>query len=110
MNMRRILLAAAFTAITPVAFAQMSPGTSQGAYGATGAGSSGTMGNSSGTMGNSSGSMGRTQDTSRSMASSANPSRMSGQPDPENCGTPDEPKACPPMPRRPLQHYPANKE
>ena len=27
----------------------------------------------------------------------------------ENCGTPDEPKACPPMPRRPLQHYPANK-
>ena len=27
----------------------------------------------------------------------------------ENCGTPEEPKACPPMPRRPLQHYPANK-
>jgi len=27
----------------------------------------------------------------------------------ENCGTPDEPKACPPMPRRPLQQYPANK-
>ena len=31
------------------------------------------------------------------------------QPDPNNCGTPDEPKACPPMPRRALQSYPANK-
>lgn len=28
----------------------------------------------------------------------------------ENCGTPDEPKRCPPMPRHPLQHYPANKQ
>src|SRR5947209_4404688 len=27
------------------------------------------------------------------------------QPDPQNCGTPDEPKACPPMPRRARQHY-----
>jgi hypothetical protein len=25
---------------------------------------------------------------------------MSREPSPENCGTPDEPKACPPMPRR----------
>ena len=24
----------------------------------------------------------------------------------ENCGTPYEPKACPPMPRVPLQYYP----
>ena len=24
----------------------------------------------------------------------------------ENCGTPDEPKPCPPMPRVPLQNYP----
>jgi hypothetical protein len=24
----------------------------------------------------------------------------------ENCGTPDEPRACPPMPRRPLPYYP----
>ena len=101
--MRRILLAAAFTAMAPVAFAQMSPGTSQGAYGTSGAyGSSGNYGTS--------GSMGTTQGTSRSMASSANPGRMSAQPDPENCGTPDEPKACPPMPRRPLQYYPANKQ
>jgi hypothetical protein len=28
----------------------------------------------------------------------------------ENCGTPDEPKACPPMPRNPLPYYPANKQ
>jgi hypothetical protein len=30
-------------------------------------------------------------------------------PGPENCGTPDEPKACPPMPRVPLPYYPANR-
>ena len=30
------------------------------------------------------------------------------RPDPANCGTPDEPKACPPMPRRPLAYYPEN--
>ena len=28
----------------------------------------------------------------------------------ENCGTPNEPRQCPPMPRVPLQYYPANKE
>jgi hypothetical protein len=28
----------------------------------------------------------------------------------ENCGTPDEPKPCPPMPRVPLQDYPANRQ
>jgi hypothetical protein len=27
----------------------------------------------------------------------------------ENCGTPYEPKPCPPMPRVPLQYYPANR-
>jgi hypothetical protein len=27
----------------------------------------------------------------------------------ENCGTPDEPKPCPPMPRVPLPYYPANR-
>jgi hypothetical protein len=31
------------------------------------------------------------------------------QPDPNNCGTPDEPKACPPLPRRPLASYPQNR-
>jgi len=29
--------------------------------------------------------------------------------DTENCGTPYEFKACPPMPRRPLPYYPANR-
>ena len=28
----------------------------------------------------------------------------------ENCGTPDEPKPCPPLPRHPLQTYPANRQ
>jgi len=27
----------------------------------------------------------------------------------ENCGTPDEPKACPPLPRRALPYYPPNR-
>lgn len=27
----------------------------------------------------------------------------------ENCGTPDAPKPCPPMPRVPLPYYPANR-
>ena len=27
----------------------------------------------------------------------------------ENCGTPDEPKPCPPLPRHPLKTYPANR-
>jgi hypothetical protein len=30
-------------------------------------------------------------------------------PDPHNCGTPDEPKPCPPMPRHPLKYFPANR-
>ena len=29
--------------------------------------------------------------------------------DPENCGTPDEHRPCPPMPRHPLKHFPANR-
>ncbi len=35
-----------------------------------------------------------------------------GQPDyygGENCGTPDEPKACPPLPRYPLTYYPGDR-
>jgi hypothetical protein len=36
--------------------------------------------------------------------------RMAAQPDPNNCGTPDEPKPCPPMPRHPLPYYPDNKQ
>ena len=29
--------------------------------------------------------------------------------DPENCGTPDEHRPCPPKPRHPLQYFPANR-
>ena len=29
--------------------------------------------------------------------------------DPKNCGTPDEPRSCPPMPRNPLPYFPANR-
>ena len=27
----------------------------------------------------------------------------------ENCGTPDQPKACPPLPRTPLRYYPGDR-
>ena len=37
-------------------------------------------------------------------------SAVGGQPDQENCGTPDQPKPCPPLPRKALQTYPANRE
>jgi hypothetical protein len=75
-NMRTIILATAFIALSPLAFAQP--------Y------SSGGTGSTPGprTMG----------------------SQMAGQPSSENCGTPDEPKPCPPMPRHPLQHYPPDKQ
>ena len=33
----------------------------------------------------------------------------SGPPNPGNCGTPDMPQACPPLPRVPLQYYPADR-
>jgi hypothetical protein len=29
--------------------------------------------------------------------------------DPGNCGTPDEPRPCPPMPRHPLPYFPENR-
>lgn len=32
------------------------------------------------------------------------------QPDPNNCGTPDDPKSCPPLPRHALNYYPANRK
>jgi hypothetical protein len=30
-------------------------------------------------------------------------------PDPNNCGTPDAPAKCPPMPRTPLKYFPPNR-
>ena len=40
------------------------------------------------------------------------PPRYGGNPatSTENCGTPDEPKPCPPMPRVPLQNYPGYRQ
>jgi hypothetical protein len=35
--------------------------------------------------------------------------RAVGQAEPGNCGTPDTFKKCPPMPRHPLQRYPASR-
>jgi hypothetical protein len=29
--------------------------------------------------------------------------------DPGNCGTPDDPRPCPPMPRHPLPYFPENR-
>jgi hypothetical protein len=43
-------------------------------------------------------------------AGSRGPASGSQMSSSENCGTPDEPKPCPPMPRRPLSHYPNNKQ
>lgn len=55
------------------------------------------------------GSMGQTTHMGRSGTTAVVP-MTAGQPDPGNCGTPDEPKQCPPMPRRALQTYPANRQ
>ena len=35
------------------------------------------------------------------------PGYKADQPNPSNCGTPDDPKPCGPMPRRALRSYPA---
>jgi hypothetical protein len=85
--MRRIILATALVALAPFAYAQTNPGNMGGMS------APGTMGGMS--------------NPGRSATSSAAP--MTGQPDPENCGTPDEPRKCPPMPRRALQTFPANR-
>ena len=41
-----------------------------------------------------------------SVAADAPQGYQAAAPDPGNCGTPGEPKPCPPMPRHPLRHYP----
>jgi hypothetical protein len=77
--MRRIILATALVALAPVAYAQMNSGNMGGVNNMPNRGTMPPAG------------------------------QMTGQPGGENCGTPDEPKACPPMPRHPLPYYPANK-
>ena len=85
--MRRMILATAFVALTPLAFAQSNTGTMGGM-------------SAPGTPG--------TDGRHEQYGSHRNIVRapMMGQADPGNCGTPDEPKPCPPMPRRALQDYP----
>jgi hypothetical protein len=84
--MRRIILATALMALSPLAYAQSIPGGSA----APGAGYTGAPPPPS--------------------PSSQMTGQMAGQPDPNNCGTPDEPKPCPPMPRHPLPDYPPNRQ
>jgi hypothetical protein len=84
--MGRIMLLTAFVALAPLAYAQPNTGT-MGGMSNTGDG---------------------TSNTGRPTASSSG--TMAGQTDAGNCGTPDEPKKCPPMPRRALQTYPADRQ
>lgn len=44
-----------------------------------------------------------------SQSGSSRSGGRSAQNSEENCGTPDEFKACPPMPRHPLPYYPSNR-
>jgi hypothetical protein len=42
--------------------------------------------------------------------SMAQPAPAMAAPNPDNCGTPDEPKTCGPMPRHSLKHYRVKKQ
>ncbi|HET6196739.1 MAG TPA: hypothetical protein VFE12_13330 [Acetobacteraceae bacterium] len=84
--MRAILLVTALVALSPAAFAQTGPGTMGGTPPPNAPGSASMM--RSGTA----------------------PSTMAGRTVGENCGTPDEPKPCPPLPRHPLPSYPASRQ
>jgi len=97
--MRRIILAAAFVVMAPVTFAQTSTG-NMGGMGNAG------VGNATGGMGG----MNTMQNRGNMPASGQMAGQMSGQSGGENCGTPEEPKSCPPLPRHPLPYYPANKQ
>jgi hypothetical protein len=80
--MRRITLVTALIGLSPAAFAQSLPaGSTPPRPGYTSASSSSPMSNW----------------TVR-------------PPDPENCGTPDQPAPCPPMPRHPLPYFPKNRQ
>ena len=81
--MRYMIVAAMLVALTPVVNAQM------------------TQGNMGG-MGN--------MNNMPNHATMPHTGPMANQSGAENCGTPDEPKSCPPLPRHPLPYYPANKQ
>jgi hypothetical protein len=42
-------------------------------------------------------------------ATMSSPMPMASSGGSDNCGTPDEPKPCPPMPRHPMRTYPPNR-
>jgi hypothetical protein len=84
-SMRRLILAATFSVMAPMAMAQMAPP----GYGQPGAPMDPAM-----------------QRTTTAMGA---PSAAAMHPNGENCGTPDEWKACPPLPRHALPYYPPNK-
>ncbi len=87
--MRQFILAAAFCALAPMALAQTYPSTGSTAP---------APGVPQTTMPPAA--PGSTMSTSRPMASAGGS---------DNCGTPDEPKPCPPMPRHPMRTYPPNR-
>jgi hypothetical protein len=106
--MRSIVFAATLVALAPVAMAQTSPYSSGGP---APQGPNSTQGPSYSTHGPGYSTQGPNYSTQGPSYSTNDRSRSAmAQPDPQNCGTPDEPKACPPMPRRPLSYYPANRE
>jgi hypothetical protein len=81
--MRRIILTTALIALAPLAYPQPMPpsGSMSAPPGAMNTGGSGTV---------------VSNWTTR-------------PPDPGNCGTPDEPRPCPPKPRNPLPYFPENR-
>jgi hypothetical protein len=87
--MRHLILAAALMPLAHAAWAQMNPGN-------TAAPAAPTQSSAGPAMSGAGGGAGGTGWAIR-------------PPDPNNCGTPDEPRPCPPMPRRPLQYFPANR-
>lgn len=82
--MRQILLATAFMALAPFAYAQSTPG-------------------NTGNMAPSNAPAMAGAPAASSAAPTSSPS--SG----ENCGTPDAFKPCPPLPRHPLAYYPGDR-
>ncbi len=79
--MRSIMLLTAFVAISPLTYAQSIPGSSP---------------------------------TPGARSAGAPPPPVSNwtvrPPDPDNCGTPDQPSPCPPMPRHPLASFPEHRQ
>ena len=86
--MRTIILAVALVALAPAAFAQYR------------------------SVGDAPGPIDDTATPPRLQTPPMPPSEATGTDailDPNNCGTPDEPKVCPPMPRHALKDYPPNR-